>query len=168
MSHPEDKAESYSRRRFLKTSLAGTVIAAAGPLATDAARPTTSTVPLEQKETSTAKGPLPMRVLGKTGVKVTMLNIGGMPEAFTPRYLDVAWDHGLRYIDTADCYLGGKSERNVAKWLERRPDRRKDLFLVTKDHPKEGPRQLLDQIDTRLEHCGTDYIDLFFIHALET
>jgi predicted aldo/keto reductase-like oxidoreductase len=42
---------------------------------------------------------------------------------------------------------------------------RKELFLVTKDHPG-SPRQLIHQLDQRLAALKTDYVDLIFIHAL--
>ena len=45
------------------------------------------------------------------------------------------------------------------------PEVRKELFLVTKDHPK-TPRQLIKQLDERLATLKTDYVDLFFLHAV--
>lgn len=73
---------------------------------------------------------------------------------------------GIRYFDTAEMYGNGNDELHVAKWLARQPERRKELFLVSKDHPKAGPEQLLTMIDARLNRCGTSYLDLFFIHEL--
>ena len=37
---------------------------------------------------------------------------------------------------------------------------------MSKDYPKRGPEQLLQQIDRRLMRCNTNYLDLFFIHQL--
>lgn len=95
-----------------------------------------------------------------------MISLGGMMNAYSPQYLDIAWSMGIRYFDTADCYLKGQSEKIVAQWLAKYPERRKEIFLVTKDHPTKGPEQLLEMIDKRLEACGTNYIDLFFVHGL--
>jgi len=95
-----------------------------------------------------------------------MLNIGGMMTAHSPQFLDIAWRNGIRYFDTALVYKKGQSEKDVGKWIAKYPERRKDLFLVSKDWPKKGPEQLLEQIDKRLEACGTDYLDLLFIHAM--
>jgi aryl-alcohol dehydrogenase-like predicted oxidoreductase len=153
--------QAQSRREFLKVSALTPLALAAAPgiqLAQNAAQPKP-----DAPDKVTA---LPKRPLGKTGVDVTILNLGGMMGAHSPQYLDMAWSMGIRYFDTADCYIGGKSEQNVAQWLKRYPERRKELFLVTKDHPRGGPQELLKMIDTRLERCGTDYIDLFFIHGL--
>ena len=144
-----------SRRNFIKASV---VL----PTAVAALSGKASAAP------AAGKPALPKRKLGKNGPEVTMLNLGGMMSAHSPQYLDVAWSMGIRYFDTADCYIKGESERNIAKWLKRYPERRKELFLVSKDHPKKGPKQLLEQIDNRLKACGTDYLDLFFIHGLGT
>ena len=109
---------------------------------------------------------LPRRQLGKSGPAVTMLNLGGMMTALSPDYLDIAWSMGIRYFDTADCYLHGQSEKIIAKWLAKYPERRKEIFLVSKDHPRQGPEQLLTMVDKRLAACGTDYLDAFYIHGL--
>ena len=109
---------------------------------------------------------LPRRQLGKNGPQVTMLCMGGMMAAMSPDYLDIAWSMGIRYFDNADCYIHGQSEKIVAKWLAKYPERRKEIFLVSKDHPHQGPEQLLEMIDRRLDACGTTYLDAFYIHGL--
>lgn len=146
-----------SRRNFLKTALAAPVAFAVAPsVKVQAATP----------ETPSADSPLPMRTLGRSGRKVTMISLGGMMDAYSPDYLDIAWSMGIRYFDTADCYIGGKSEKIIAQWLAKYPERRKEIFLVSKDHPHKGPEQLLEMIDRRLAACGTSYLDLFFIHQI--
>ena len=45
------------------------------------------------------------------------------------------------------------------------PEVRKEIFLVTKDHPN-TPRELIAQLDQRLAALKTDYVDLFFIHGI--
>jgi aryl-alcohol dehydrogenase-like predicted oxidoreductase len=146
-----------SRRNFLKSSVAIPAAIAALPATAHA---------------ETAKGdepkPLPMRKLGRNGPEVTILNLGGMMAAHNPQYIDLAWKMGIRYFDTADCYKQGKSEQDVGAWVRRYPERRKEAFIVTKDHPKKGPEELLTMIDKRLENMGIDYVDLFFIHGIGT
>ena len=133
-----------SRRHFLKTALTAPVAIAAVPslLAQNASA---------EGAPASASTPLPLRKLGRNDRQVTMLNIGGMEKALSPQYLDIAWASGIRYFDTADCYLGGKSETIVGEWLAKYPHRREELFLVTKDHPHDGPHQMLEMIDRRLE-----------------
>ena len=154
----KSKHSSASRRSFLKTALtipAGLALTQNFPIrAADVSPP------------ATAATVLPQRPLGKDGTKVTMLCMGGMMSAYSPDYLDMAWSMGIRYFDTADCYIRGKSEPIVGQWLAKYPERRKDIFLVSKDHPRQGPEQLLEMIDKRLAACGTKYLDAFYIHGL--
>jgi aryl-alcohol dehydrogenase-like predicted oxidoreductase len=157
---------SPSRRRFLKTTLQVPVALAATPaLLAQSESPAESASP-GTAGAPTASGPLPLRPLGRNGPKVTMLNMGGMMPALSPQYLDMAWSMGIRYLDTADCYLKGKSEKIVGQWLAKYPERRQELFLVSKDHPRQGPQQLLEMIDRRLEACGTSYLDAFYVHGI--
>lgn len=149
-----------SRRQFLGAAALAAPALLAGTGAARAARAATTATG------ATGADPLPQRRLGRHGPEVTILSIGGMMKALSPEYYEFAWAMGIRYFDNADCYLNGESERILGKWLAQHPGRRKELFLVTKDHPLQGPRQLLDQIDARLAACGTDYADLFLIHGL--
>lgn len=151
-----------SRRDFLKSSLTLPVAFAAAPA-------------MLVQSASAADAPaaagaevLPRRQLGKSGPKVTMLCMGGMMAALSPDYLDIAWSMGIRYFDTADCYLHGQSEKIVGQWLAKYPERRKEIFLVSKDHPHQGPEQLLTMIDKRLAALGTTYLDAFYIHGIGT
>jgi hypothetical protein len=151
-----------SRRNFLKSSFTLPVALAAAPslvLAQDDAKPA---------DAAAAPAPtlLPTRTMGRSGRQVTMLNLGGMMSALSPQYLDIAWSMGIRYFDTADCYLHGNSEKIIAKWLAKYPERRKEIFLVSKDHPHQGPKQLLEMVDLRLAACGTTYLDAFYIHGI--
>lgn len=117
-------------------------------------------------ETPVPADALPRRQLGKSGPQVTMLGMGGMMQALSPDYIDIAWSLGIRYFDTAHVYLNGKSEKIFAQWLAKYPERRKDIFLVSKDMPHNSPAELLDMIDKRLEACGTTYLDAFYIHGI--
>jgi predicted aldo/keto reductase-like oxidoreductase len=150
-----------SRRQFLRNAMTVPVALAAAPavLAQDAAPAT----PAGAAENT---GPLPQRQLGRNGPKVTILCMGGMMSALSPQYIDLAWSMGIRYFDTADCYVNKKSETIFGAWLAKYPERRKEIFLVSKDHPVKGPEQLLEMIDLRLERCGTKYLDAFYIHGI--
>ncbi len=105
---------------------------------------------------------LPKRTLGRTGVEVTILNLGTWMSPGGGRLLRHAWANGIRYFDTARSY---GSEPMIARWLQETPGARKDLFLVTKDQP-DTPREFLRQLDNRLAALQTDYLDLILLHAL--
>jgi aryl-alcohol dehydrogenase-like predicted oxidoreductase len=104
--------------------------------------------------------PLPTRKLGKTGVELTILEQGGVRNP--DRVIRGSFANGVRVFDTAKVY---GTEAHFKKWFEQDSSIRKQIFLVTKDMPRE-PRQLLSMLDERLEALGTDYIDLFMIHGL--
>lgn len=108
-------------------------------------------------------GPLPTRKLGKTGVDVSILNLGTWKSVGLDRILRYAWANGVRYVDTAKSY---GSEPAIGRWLQAMPEVRKDLFLVTKDVPRASPRGLIALLDERLAQLQADYVDLIFIHAL--
>ena len=96
-----DDLKSVSRRTFLKAS--ATTAAVAGlPLHA-----------LADDEKPRPKGELPRRVLGRTRERVSMLNLGtGRPSS--ERMLNATYDAGIRYLDTADCYGEGQSEKVIA------------------------------------------------------
>ena len=151
-------SHTTSRRNFLKSTITLPVALAAAPaLFTQSAG---------AADAPKDAGALPRRQLGKEGPQVTMLCMGGMMAALSPDYIDIAWSMGIRYFDTADCYMKGQSEKIFAQWLAKYPERRKEIFLVSKDHPHNGPEQLLEMIDKRLAACGTTYLDAFYIHGL--
>ncbi len=152
----KNKNSTCSRQSLLK-----------GMLATPALVVATSVSANEESSSKKSRSslPLPTRKLGRNGPEVSMLAMGGQAEALTPEYYDKAWDMGIRYFDVADCYRGGQSERELGKWLRKYPERRGDVFIVSKDHPRklsDLPRML----DKRLEVLGTDYLDAFLIHGL--
>jgi aryl-alcohol dehydrogenase-like predicted oxidoreductase len=106
---------------------------------------------------------IPRRKLGRTGVEVTILNLGTWLSPGGDRLLRFAWANGVRTFDTAKSY---GSEPMIGRWMKSMPaTARKNLFLVTKDQP-DTPRQLIGQLDERLQALQTDYVDLIFLHAV--
>jgi hypothetical protein len=150
-----DEQGGLSRRDFVKAGAAAAAVAGM-PLELRAAGP-------GGQKKGKKKGLVPTRVLGRTGVEVSILNFGSAQQC-NDRLLNAAYDAGIRYIDTADCYSGGNSEKTIGQWMAKKGNR-EEFFLVTKDHP-ETPGQWVEMVDRRLEALQTDVIDLFFIHEL--
>ncbi|HWY48342.1 MAG TPA: aldo/keto reductase [Bryobacteraceae bacterium] len=112
------------------------------------------------------------RILGKTGMHVTVLGYGGaeigyrgVPEETVERLINGALDGGLNVIDTAECYVD--SEDKIGKVASRR---RNEYFLFTKcGHDKDGdnwnPRKMAEQIDRSLQRLQTDRVDLLQLHS---
>src|SRR5215469_4803971 len=113
------------------------------------------------------------RVLGKTGMKVTVLGFGAAEIGFenvpfpqVERLLHAALDAGLNVIDTAECYPG--SEEMIGRAIG---GRRSDFFLFTKcghasglDLPDWDPRMLEIQIDRSLQRLRVGHVDLVQLH----
>jgi aryl-alcohol dehydrogenase-like predicted oxidoreductase len=154
MHEESDLNGLINRRDFLGAGAGAVAVAGAVGTGSEASAQTGS-----QASKSTV---LPKRTLGRTGVEVSMLNLGTWKSVGLDRILRFAWANGIRYIDTAKSY---GSEPDIARWLHAMPEVRKQIFLVTKDHPQ-TPRLLIKQLDERLKSLKTDYVDLIFIHHL--
>jgi predicted aldo/keto reductase-like oxidoreductase len=143
----------WSRRDFLK--MAG--IAGAGSFVTPHLRPAIG---------SAVKGEMPVRSFGNTGVKVPILSFGGSLDTSLSRLvLRQAFKWGVTYWDTANTYMGGRSERGFGKYLQKYPDDRNKIFLVTKTHAWTA-KGMSDDLDLSLKRMKTDYVDLYFLHSV--
>ena len=114
------------------------------------------------------------RVLGRTGLEVSVLGFGGSeigyegaPLGAVEELLGGALDAGLNVIDTAECYLG--SEELIGRAVAHR---RADYYLFTKcghaaglDYPDWDPRLLAESIDRSLRRLRTDHFDLVQLHS---
>lgn len=113
---------------------------------------------------------LPRRKLGKTGVPVTMLGVGGSHIAVTSErdaheVIETALQGGVRFFDTAHNYGKGSSEERYGKYLI--PKYREHVFLMTKSQAPDG-KSLLKEFDLSLKRLGTDSVDLLQLHSLKT
>ena len=121
-----------TRRDFVKTvGLAGLAVAGAGATAALAAP--------EQLAGAAPAAVMPKRKLGKTGVEVSILNLGGMFDTINNQLLlKQAMKWGVTMWDTAESYGNGLSEEGMGRFFARNPEARKEIFLVTKLVPEEG------------------------------
>lgn len=117
------------------------------------------------------------RLLGRTGVQVSPLCLGTMnfggptPEDDAIHMIHKALDAGINFIDTANIYVQGESERVVGKALK--GDRRQKVILATKlhfpqsDDPNDrgnSRRHILQAVEDSLRRLQTEWIDLYQIH----
>jgi aryl-alcohol dehydrogenase-like predicted oxidoreductase len=119
-----------------------------------------------------------MRILGRTGVKVSPLCLGAMmfgqwgepDHDESIRIINRALDSGINFIDTADMYSAGESEEIVGKALKGKRD---SVVLATKFHgamsfdPNEqgtSRRWIVREVENSLRRLQTDYIDLYQVH----
>ncbi len=121
------------------------------------------------------------RFLGKTGLKVSELCLGAMTFGWTTEeedsrhIMDCFVEAGGNFIDTADVYSGSKSEEIVGRWLKTRP--RDQMVIATKVRfpTGQGPndvglsrKHILAGVEASLRRLGTDYIDLYQVHAWDS
>ena len=122
------------------------------------------------------------RNLGRTGVKVRQLCLGTMmfgrstSEADSVAIIERALDQGVNFVDTANAYSAGASERYVGKALA--GGKRASVVLATKaffpldskDPNGRGlsRRHLIDACNASLERLQTDWIDLYQLHRAQS
>jgi len=100
----------------------------------------------------------------------TMLMGGKTPVKESHQMLDRYLEAGGNFLDTADVYGDGESERTLAPWLAQHRD---EVVVATKvrmpvsDPPGEGlaPDRIRAACDASLQRLGIDVIDLYQVHA---
>jgi len=112
-----------------------------------------------------------------TGIKVSRICLGTMTfgdqadEATSIKMVDMAIDAGVNFIDTADAYVGGKSEVIVGKALKGKRDK---VVLASKVANAVGPDRFKDGglhrwhvikgVEESLKRLQTDCLDIFYLH----
>ncbi len=80
------------------------------------------------------------------------------------KILNYALDNGINFIDTAEEYARGLSEKYIGDIIKERGDR-EDVIIETKAAPPHlGYKELKRACDQSLERLQTDYIDVFLLH----
>ncbi|MEJ2110653.1 MAG: aldo/keto reductase [Acidobacteriota bacterium] len=136
-----------SRREFLQTGLA---LSASGLVASSL-----SAAPLKEPPE------IIYRTLGKTGLKVTGVGygIGYVP---VPEVVERAIDYGINYFDTSRDYR--ESEAIFAECIK---GKRQKIHISTKSGSTKK-EDILEDMDTSLKVLGTDYVDIWHLHARDT
>jgi len=122
------------------------------------------------------------RPLGRTGISVSRLCLGAMMfGAFgnadhddATRIIHRALDAGITFVDTADFYSAGESERILGKALA--GGRRDGVVLATKvglpfdadpNHRGTSRRWITEAVEGSLRRLNTDHLDLYQVHRLD-
>ncbi|UCG38285.1 MAG: aldo/keto reductase [bacterium] len=127
------------------------------------------------------------RQLGRTGLLVSELCfgtmtfagkgfwtvIGQLPQRAADDLIARVLDAGVNFIDTANIYSEGESEKMLGKALGKR---RRDVVLATKVFGRMGPgpndtglsrAHIMKAVEDSLRRLNTDYIDLYQIHGFD-
>ena len=122
------------------------------------------------------------RILGSSGLKVSPLCLGTMnfggptPAAESVQLLNRALEGGINFIDTADVYNAGESERVVGQGLKENGQRDKVVLATKVYNPLgDGPNDqdlsryhLIKACEDSLRRLQTDHIDLYQLHRPST
>lgn len=148
--------DKFGRRSFLKSTALATFSTALGGVAEDLAK------------AAEDFGPIPTRILGRTGLRVSMIGLGGYHAGVPDKEEDSiaiihrALDLGINFFDNADCYQESRAEERMGKGLE---GRRQKIILMTKVDQRDakGARETLE---ASLRRLRTDYLDLWQFHGV--
>ncbi len=122
------------------------------------------------------------RKLGKTNLNLSVIGLGtfqfggewgkSFVQTEVDKILEQAYELGINFIDTAECYGNHLSESLIGKALERK---RKSWIIATKfGHKFNGhmdrtsgwsPKEVIGQLEQSLKHLKTDYVDLYQFHS---
>jgi uncharacterized protein len=154
----DEKHTGLTRRNLLKTLGLGSLAAGLAGLPAGA-------LAAAEGQDKPALAPMPKRRLGKTGLEVSILNLGGMFDTINNQLLlKQAFSWGINFWDTAEAYGNGLSEEGFGRYFSRNPEARKDLIVTTKLTPKGG--KFTERLDAALARLKTPYVDLFYVHGI--
>lgn len=125
------------------------------------------------------------KLLGKSGLRVSEICLGtmsfgeewgfGADESTSHQVLDAYAEAGGNFLDTANKYHGGQTERIVGNWLKKAGRDRQVLatkYTLAMDHGDlnsagNGRKNLMRSVEGSLKRLRTDHIDLLWVHAYD-
>jgi aryl-alcohol dehydrogenase-like predicted oxidoreductase len=130
------------------------------------------------------------RLLGRTGLYVSEICLGAMTYGGKGRWevvgrlgaaeaqaqIKTAFDAGVNFIDTANVYSEGESEKLVGQALASLGLPREDLVIATKVRVRMGPTpnrvglsrvHIMNELDASLRRLKLDHVDLYQIHGVD-
>jgi aryl-alcohol dehydrogenase-like predicted oxidoreductase len=157
-----EKPNSYfSRRKFMQ----GAALIGASPLM----KPHVLTKD-QSMSSQTAQGTVPKKPLGRTGVQISAMGLGGyhLGSANTDQVANEivakALDHGIDFFDNAWEYHDGLSEERLGRALH---GKRQQAFLMTKVCTHGRDKNLaMRMLEESLRRLRTDHLDLWQIHEV--
>src|SRR5689334_20208563 len=113
---------------------------------------------------------MPTRLLGRTGVEVSLVGLGGwhlgfkfLDEELSTRIIRTAIDNGINFMDNCWDYNDGLSEKRMGKALK--DGYRERVFLMTKIDGR-TKKEAAKQLDESLKRMQVDYVDLVQHHEI--
>lgn len=160
----EEHMSKMNRRSFVTGLAAGAVGLGAGKYA--GAAPGRENFPGGLEEAAKEIKIRKYNPLGNTGLKVSDI-ICGVNSVFSANTLAYAYDLGVNTFDTAETYMGGRSEEFIGEALGKVRDK---VIIITKHGyaPGRPPTKagIIDRFNKSLKRMKTDYVDIAFLHGL--
>jgi len=110
------------------------------------------------------------RPLGRTGSTVSAIGLGAVTfgreidQDSSFRIMDYAFEAGINFIDTAEAYADGESERVVGRWLRSR-DCRDEVTLCTKVSTGGGATNIARAMEWSLDRLDVEHVDIMKMHS---
>jgi aryl-alcohol dehydrogenase-like predicted oxidoreductase len=138
------------------------------------------------------KRALKYNTLGPTGLLVSELCLGtmtfaagdgmwkpiaGVEQKLADDIVRQSLDAGINFVDTADVYTNGESEKVLGQAIANLGIARKDIVIATKVYGRTGPGRndvgasrghIMNAVEDSLRRLNTDYIDLYQVHAADS
>ena len=160
----KEEHNKIDRRNFLRTVGAaglGSVLAGCESKKESEPNAVDANAPAKEQEPQYAQ--VPKRKLGKTGIEVPSLCLGGNQDLIANQIvLRTAPRWGVTYWDSAYNYIGGNSEIGIGNFLTKNPRMRKKLFITSKASGATTADEVEQRLQTSLKRMKTDYIDLYY------
>ncbi|HWL87085.1 MAG TPA: aldo/keto reductase [Polyangiaceae bacterium] len=157
------------RRTFLGSVAATLLASAAGACRSETQAEGAKSASSSTLLTDAKDAPIPRRKLGRTGVSVSMVGLGGwhmaVPEDVNEsiRIVHSAIDRGINFLDNCWDYHDGESERRMGLALGN--GYRDKIFLMTKLDGRTA-KSVRGQLEQSLRRLRTDHIDLVQVHEV--
>ena len=150
--------KSFSRRRFVKHLAAGAAAVVAGI--------PQSVLNPSGEDYHVKKGEMYYRRLGRTGLLVSEISLGGSPLPDWSLFRQII-DRGVNYIDTSHNYSNGNSERQIGRLFKEIG--RDKVYFSTKFHVRGSftEASLIESVEGSLRRLETDVIDVLSVHGVE-
>ena len=106
--------------------------------------------------------------LGRTGFEISDISFGSSRlDAGEERLVLDALERGINYFDTAESYRGGDSEITIGNALRGKRDK---VFIASKTHTSatETSDSMMQSLEASLRRLQTDYVDVYFTHAVNS
>ena len=164
------RKNAYSRREFLSKSVSS--FAGAG-LSGASGKALLSYDQEKLSQESNNKGEIIYRTLGKTGIRMPIVNMGVMNSS-NPALVKRSYDIGVRHFDTAAWYQRGRNEEMVGNAIKELNVRDK-VIIGTKVYiplqqrnitPKQVKDTYLKIANESLQRLQTDYVDILYSHVV--